>query len=599
MSVLRIQILPADVVNQIAAGEVVERPASVVKELAENALDAGARQIDVAIERGGLSRIRVVDDGSGMSAEEAALALERHATSKLRPAEDLQGVVTMGFRGEALPSIASVSRLTLQTRLPGAPAGSALRVEGGAIRERAPCGCREGTLVEVGDLFFNTPARRKFMKSTATETAHVTEAVHRLALAAPRVHFTLEVDGRRSLELPPCATHLERARAILGRRGEGMIAVARREDPALEIEACLAPPELAGRTAGSVALLANGRFVRERTLLHAVLAGYGDLLETGRYPLAVIHLALDPATIDVNVHPQKTEIRLADPHRVHAALKRCVALGSASLRARSPEPQAARAASEAPRRYGLRAAPAEAGAGGGSGYEEQKRRLVEAGRRFWSAQGGSLLGEALVAYRNAGLDDEAPGPYSSLRVLGQALGSYLICEGEDELVLIDLETAREQVALFELRRAAERGELAAQRLLVPVVVPLEERHAELARAEEASLRALGLELEHFGGASVAVRAIPALLQGADPASLLRDLLDELERVGSGREGPGSSRDELLARMAPHGPLPGGLELDAEEQRALLRRLDRAEDEAGRGGVVIRLERAELERRLRS
>jgi DNA mismatch repair protein MutL len=589
---LRIQILPAEVVNQIAAGEVVERPASVVKELVENAIDAGAHRVDVAIEGGGLVRIRVVDDGSGMAPAEAELALERHATSKLRRAEQLFELQTMGFRGEALPSIASVSRLILRTRPPGSSGGWSLQVEGGVLRERAPDGCRVGTVVEVAELFFNTPARRRFMKSTATETAHVTETVQRLSLASPAVHFTLEVDGRQAIELPACAGRLERVRAVLGRRGEGLVLARLRED-GVEIDACLSPPTMAGRSAQSVSLIANRRYVRERTLLHAVLAGYGELVPAGRYPLAVVHLDLDPRTIDVNVHPQKTEVRLADPGRVHAALRRCVAGGVTAF---SPSGSAPEPGPTSTRRYQVRPGGRKAAVGG---YEEQKRRILEAGRRFWSAQGGSLLGEALAAYRSAP-EAELPGPYSALRVIGQALGSYLICEGDEVVVLIEIQAARERLAFEELSRAADRGTLAAQRLLVPVVIRLDPELEATADAASDTLRRLGVELESFGGASFAVRAIPALLQGADPEALVRELLGELARSGAIDLEQRSGREALLARMAGHGSSLIDHELDEQEQRALLLGLDRAEREASPRGhpVAVWLERAELERRLR-
>lgn len=428
------------------------------------------------------------------------------------------------------------------------------------------------------------------MKSTATEAAHVAETVQRLALAAPAVHFTLEVDGHPRLELPPSAGHLERARAVLGRRASGLLEARIAED-GIAIEACLAPPALAGRTANAVALIANRRYVRERTLLHGVLAGYGELLPAGRYPLAVVYLRLDPRTVDVNVHPQKTEIRLASPGRVHAALRRCVAAGVAPfLSSVGVEPEAT--PEEPPRRrYTL-------GGGGESerdGYEEQKRRLLEASRRFWSAQGGSLLGEAVVAYRSQTV---APGPYCGLRVVAQALGRYLVCEGSAELVLIDLAAARERIAFVELRAALERGPLAAQRLLVPVAITAPELE-RVAREASTTFRELGVELEPFGGTSFAIRTIPALLQGADPATLVRGMLEELASLAPDRAASDATRDELLARMALHGPLPPERELDGEEQRALLSALDRAAEALGPLRVAVRLDRAELERRLES
>jgi len=601
MSAPRIVVLPPEVVNQIAAGEVVERPASVVKELVENALDAGARRVDVEVEEGGLRAIRVVDDGCGMTPEELELCLERHATSKLRSALDLLEVRTMGFRGEALPSIASVARLTLRSRPPGAELGHQLRVEAGRVLEREPVGCRTGTLIEVADLFFNTPARLKFLRSSATEAAHASDAVTRLALASPEVHLTLTVDGRRTLELPPCRDRLERARAVLGRRGAGL-ATATLEDDGLRVEACLAPAEQSGRTAQAVTLLVNRRFVRDRSLVHAVGAGYGELLPPGRYPLAVVHLELDPSRLDVNVHPQKIEVRLAEPDRIYSSLRRCVRAFLAGAR---PQPAgegpgasgSALVGSEPARTYRL--APA-----GEGGYEEHKRRIQEATRRFWSAQAGLApppprAGEAVAPYplleRAA---SSATGYFGRLRVLGQALGTYLLCEGEGELVLIDQHAAHERVTFEQLRLASRAGALPSQRLLIPVVVALEPRLEAAAREAEAALGELGFELDPFGAATWPIRAVPEALRTADPAALLCEVLEELAAVGA-TQLVSAAREEVLARMACHGSVRGGRALDEGEIGALLASLDQV-DFAGAcphgRPVLLRLGRGELERR---
>jgi DNA mismatch repair protein MutL len=487
----------------------------------------------------------------------------------------------------ALPAIASVARLTLRTRPSESDAGFRLAIEGGTIRARAPDGCRVGTQVEVADQFYNTPARRKFMRSSATEAAQASDTLAKLALGAPGVHFTLAVDGRRSLDLPPCASRLERARAALGRRGARLGAIAH-EEPGLAIEACLAPPEQAGRTAASVALIVNQRLVRDRVLVHAAAAGYGDLIPPGHFPLGVLYLDIDPAAIDVNVHPQKLEVRLAEPGRVHAAVRRCVESGLA--RERAP------AAAPAHASYALHASD------GARAYEEQKQRLAQAARRFWSAQ-RSFAAEASAGYGPTARDGPRPsrqGFWGTLRVLGQALGCYLVCEAGDELVLVDHRAAQQELALAGLRRVAGRGEIPSQRLLVPAIVALEPALEARARAAAGALRALGLEVDAFGGASFAVRALPAPLLTAEPAALLRDVLEELGRLDATDALAGAELDDLLARMASHGALPGPHPLGEEDVAALLASLDELELDAscpvaGRQ-VALRLARSELAER---
>src|SRR5215471_17297182 len=327
----RIRVLPPELADQIAAGEVVERPASVVKELVENALDAGARRVDVEVAAGGRRLIRVVDDGSGMSPEDARLALRRHATSKISSADDLWGLGTFGFRGEALPSIAAVSRLTLLTRLPEAPAGFRLVVEGGVETDALPAGVAAGTHVEVRDLFFNTPARAKFLKSDGTEMANVSEAMLRLALAHPEVHFRLRQDGRVARDWPPHRDLAERVRAALAQRGAGALHEAAGVEGGHRVRAFLASPEEASTTARSTFLYVGNRFVRDRALLHAVSLAYGPLLEKGRYPLAALFLEVPGPDVDVNVHPQKLEVRFARAQEVYAAVRHVV--GAAIARA--------------------------------------------------------------------------------------------------------------------------------------------------------------------------------------------------------------------------------------------------------------------------
>ncbi len=568
-----ISILDPDVVNQIAAGEVVERPASAVKEVVENALDARADRVDVEAEDGGRGRIRVVDDGIGMTEVEARLSLERHATSKLTCVDDLSCIRTMGFRGEALPSIASVSRFSLVTRPSHLDQGFTLVVEGGAVQRAEPIGCRVGTQVEIADLFFNTPARLKFLKSTATEAAHITDAVSRLAITTPEVHFTLTQDGRKVLNLPPCRDSLERARAVLGRQGQRLF-TARFDQRGLEVEACLAPPDQTVSTARSITLTVNGRFIRDRALVQAVVAGYGDFVEKGRFPVAVVHLALDPATVDVNVHPQKTEVRFRRPRQISNAIRRCIT-GALSGK------QWSAGNSASPRTYVVEEPD-------GEGYEEHRRRIREATRHLWSSAPGGAAAEALPAYAEG--NARGAGAFSGMRVVGQVMGTYLVCEAGDDLVLLDRRAATERIVHQQLQEAAGQGRVPSQRLLIPITLTLETARDAAARRRAEILSSLGFDLEDFGACTWAVRAVPLLLRHAEPAAMLDDLLDHL--AGQGAE----DSDATLARLARHGTVRE--DLSEAEVAALLSALDRLDLSAQPSSrpVIVRMSRAELARR---
>jgi DNA mismatch repair protein MutL len=535
----RIAILDPDVVNQIAAGEVVERPASVVKELVENALDAGAYRIDVLAERGGCALVRVADNGRGMSPAEAELSLRRHATSKLRSADDLLSLQTMGFRGEALPSIASVSKLSIVTRAGGVDAGHQLRLEGKERLEQGPVGARVGTVVEVADLFFNTPARLKFLKSTATETAHISDVVTQLALANPSIHLTLTLDGRRALDLPPSSSRLDRARGVLGRRANQLLC-GQIEDQSVKVEVFVSPPAVHNRSARSVHSLVNRRVVRHRALIHAVTAGYNDALERGTYPLAVIYLDIAPGEVDVNVHPQKVEVRFSDPNRVLATVRRCVGravtgddpvLAGASERTAAEPP---------PRTYRLATSTQTSDGGGGEGYEEHRNRVQEATQRFWAArQRREALqppsAGAAATHFDARRVEPQPGSerrVAGLRQLGQVLGRYLLFEAQGALLLLDRAAAAERVTSERLRRALEETGVTTERLPGPIPVELtKDQHAVAGEHRAGTLERLGFEVEHFGGTTWTVRALPRLLQGQDAAELVRVAVDALAVVG--------------------------------------------------------------------
>jgi DNA mismatch repair protein MutL len=662
----RISLLPEELTNQIAAGEVVERPASVVKELVENSLDAGAQRIDVDIEEGGLKLVRIADDGSGMSPEDAELSLLRHATSKLRSADDLFRLQTMGFRGEALASVASVSRLQLTTRSKEAVAAYRVAMEAG--HKHSPSrevGGPVGTQVEIRDLFYNVPARLKFMKTEATETGHIAETLVRLSLAYPGVHFRLRAgeSGRQLLDLPPHRSALERSQAALASRGKGQGApplyLGQGSVPGVSVEVHLGSPDDATTTARNVFLLCNRRFVRDRSLLQAVTTGYGELLERGRYPLCVLHLALDLQLVDVNVHPQKLEVRIANADAVFSAVQRairevCVAapwlLGARSVASRpaasertyvlgsglvaaaedsrpsygsAPRPgpgpahsplAAVAAAPQLARRaeVATHAAPPLQLVPRPSGLHEHRSRLQQA-LKLYAPIASPADDEQREHPREVlrppeHLADDAATPrlvLGQLPYLGQLFATYLLCEYQSELLIVDQHAAHERVLFERLRRAFGQTPLASQRLLFPVHLTLDEPRAALLSEYDAAIEQLGFEVRLFSGTTFALTAAPdlgqygrgAMVQG-EPERLLRLVLEELEEHG--RSDALHKRDELLlATMACHAATRAGDVLDESRARALLTALD---DVAlspycphGRP-VLWRLDKSEIERR---
>ena len=480
----RIHVLPPTLADQIAAGEVVERPASVVKELVENAIDAGARRIEVEIEAGGRRLIRVVDDGCGMTAEETRLSLLRHATSKITSPDDLWGLKTFGFRGEALPSIAAVSRLTMRTKWPGTTAGFSLGFEAGIETGSGEVGMPDGTQVEVRDLFWNTPARLKFMKSEATEAANVAEAVMRLALAHPEIHFRLRGNSRVVLDLPPHRDMAERVRAALARRGASLLHEARGEEAGVIVRAFLAAPEEASATPRSTFLFVGKRFVRDRSLLHALGMGYGELLEKGRYPMAALFVEVPGQDLDVNVHPQKLEVRFARAQEVYGAVRHVVGaavarapwLPPAPLRAYTLPPEhldaVADGAAEPPSVAPTRSERPSQSRGESRPWQEPLRPAQRS-----LARGLTHTIEGLEMPKDPAPAEEASasapvgvasdGFFGGLEYIGQVRRTYLICEGQGELVIVDQHAAHERITFERLRQAHRQRKVARQRLLFP------------------------------------------------------------------------------------------------------------------------------------
>ena len=595
-----IRVLPPGLVNQIAAGEVVERPASVVKELCENALDAGARALVVEIEEGGLSLVRVADDGQGMDRDDALLALERHATSKLQDAAGLATIATMGFRGEAVPAIASVARFRLDTA-PGADGeGTRVVVEGGAMVETAAVARPRGTTVEVRDLFFNTPARRKFMRAPPTEAGHVTEAVVRMALARPDVGFTLRSSGRLVLGLRAGEGAADRAAQALGREAARHLVAVEGGRGEVEVRGLVTSPDHSEATGRSLYLFVNGRYIRDRGAAHAVLRAYAGVLPPGRQPAGVLFVTLPLDRVDVNVHPQKLEVRFAEARQVYDALHHAVAsaLRTAPWLARhgttagppgAPPPEALQPPLAGEETASVLAwaraihPPAESGAA-------------------WPHPAPGADGTVPLPF-SAAAAGEAPRPagyFGSLRFVGQHARTYLLCEAPGgALVVIDQHASHERLLFHRLREAMRATPLPVQPFLVPQVVTLPPAVARALEAHAGELVRLGLDVEPFGGDAFAVKGAPAILGGVDLAGLLTDLAQQLEQLERGSAVDEALHD-LAATMACHAAVRANQDLSGEEARALLDGLDAIDFKArcphGRP-VVFELPLADLERRV--
>ncbi len=582
--------LPEGLVNQIAAGEVVERPASVVKELCENSIDAGARLVQVDVQEGGTRLVQVADDGCGMSPEDAVLCLERHATSKLRDVDGLTAIATLGFRGEALPAIASVSGFTLTTRERGAVGATRVRSRGTGPREVESAGAPEGTRIEVADLFFNTPARRKFLRRPGTEGSHCTEVVSRLLLSHPEVGFVLNADGRRLLSSPPDAPLPERLALVLGREVFERLVELDSTQGEIELRGFVGSPDQSASTAQKITLFVNGRAIRDRALAHAVSRAYANLLPPGRYPVGAIFVTVPLDRVDVNVHPQKLEVRFADARGVYEALTRAVAeaLRPAPWLGRVREGRSEWAGGEAGLPTPMAGPPPPRA--GGEPAEPPLPRAVGEGQGRGAAPSSPTLSEAIAP----------TGWFSSLRVLGQLARSYLVCEGRDgALVVLDQHAAHERVLFERFRRGYAQRSVASQRLLLPAIVELGAAQSQALAGRSAELRAFGFEAEPFGGASWSVAAVPALLGRATPATLFRDFADGLAQFGSA-DATEDAWNDVLATMACHAAVRANDPLGTDELEALLRELDEIDFKVrcphGRP-VVTEIPLAELERRV--
>jgi DNA mismatch repair protein MutL len=594
-----IRPLPDALIDQIAAGEVVERPASVVKELVENALDAGAAKLRVEVRAGGRDWIAVTDDGCGMKPRDARLALQRHATSKIVSSDDLQRILTYGFRGEALPAIASVAKLRLRTRARGAPEAFELRVEEGRVVDERAVGGPEGTRVEVARLFGSVPARRKFLKTVNTEWGHIADWLARIALALPRVHFEIARDDRPALVWPAARELLDRVAAVLGEQEAAALLPAERQEGPAALHGFVSRPDRHRPSMAGIHLFVNGRLVRDRLVQHALVEVYRDVLPRGRFPSALLFLTLPPDAVDVNVHPAKWEVRFADPSSIHGLVRRAVR-GAVGERRWIATPSGRASAPPTKASAGMSPPAAAPGAAG----EARQGDWIFAGERRPEAErhGDELTG---LAPATAELGAEPRVRFGDLRLLGQFLATYLVLETKDRLLLVDQHAAHERV-LYERLRADWRAErVESQGLLAPLPVPLEPAPLRaLADAGEA-LRRLGFDLEPFGEDTMAVRAVPGLLAERDPAALVRDLADELVAAGAAadalRAGARSleAADGLFANLACRSARRKGEVLDPREQQALLDALDAipwAPTCPHGRPVAVPFELAEIERR---
>lgn len=552
---VKIQILSDEIASRIAAGEVVERPASVVKELIENALDAGATEVSVWIERSGTALIRVSDNGEGMAREDLALAVERHATSKIKQDEDLFRIATLGFRGEALPSIGSVSRMEIVSRLADAPCGYRLRVEGGKKKEIIEAAASFGTSVEIRNIFFNTPARRKFLKSPATELSHICDVVNRMALAHAGVHFRLQHDGRNVADYVAVKELKDRLQQVLGRDVAQELVPFSWSRGEISARGFLSAAPTSFPNARYLYTFVNRRYVRDRVLTHAVLQGYDTLLMKGQYPAAALFLEIPFADVDVNVHPAKYEVRFRRQSDVHEAVTAAVR-GALHQEAKGPLQR-----STAP----------EQSAFGGVRESAQPYLNYPAARQDAPVRREDVFSIAATAAGSVPGD----GYFSSLHVVGQILGCYLVCVSSQGLVLIDQHAAHERVAFEKLRRDLTEGKIQTQNLLIAQTLDLGAGELALLEKELALLERFGYLVEAVGPESYAITAVPAFLPEGDYRQALRRMIAELAELGNSDK-MRQHLEERLATIACHSVIRANRKLELSEMQALLDDLDRTE-----------------------
>lgn len=568
-----IRVLPDLLINQIAAGEVVERPAAALKELLENSLDAGATRIDIELVQGGMKYMRVVDDGQGIAAAELPLALARHATSKIRSLEDMERVATLGFRGEALASIAAISRLNIVSRTADAKHASRIEAVAGELSAVEPAAREVGTAITAEDLYFNTPARRKFLKTEVTEYGHCEDAVIRAALSAPEISMTLNHNGRAVWQLPP-GNMGQRVQALLGQEFIDAAAAVEENAGPFTISGFAASPSYSRSGRDQQFLFVNGRFVRDKLLSHALREAYRDVLHGQRHPAFVLFLTLDPLLVDVNVHPTKSEVRFRDARAAHQFIFHAVnkVLGRPVAVAGTPSAQTFE--------YSIPVAAKEQ-------TENGNRSLRSRNFSFQGSLGvqqpatmyAMLNDDTARRFPQTALTDTATGSditRADLPPLGFALaqlhGIYVLAQNAHGLVVVDMHAAHERLLYEKLKTAMSQDQLASQPLIAPIAVPLAEREVELAEQSRDFFAALGFDVTAMGPRQVAIRAVPAHLPGLDAPAILRELLADLAEHGTSRALI-EQRDEILSTMACHGAVRANRMLTIPEMNALLREME--------------------------
>jgi DNA mismatch repair protein MutL len=550
-----IRELPDLLVNQIAAGEVVERPASALKELVENSLDAGARSVSVDLAEGGIRRIRVADDGDGIEAADLPLALARFATSKIATLEDLERAATLGFRGEALASIGAVSRLAITSRRSGERHAWRIACDGGAVAPVEPAALAEGTTVEVEELYFNTPARRKFLKSEATEFARCEEAFSRAALSRPAVAFSLAHNGRRVAHLAP-ASPRERTAGVVGDDFAGAAVEVAASGASVRLSGLVAAPGFTRASRDAQYLFVNGRFVRDKVVAHAIREAYADVLHHDRHPAYVLFLEIDPRLVDVNVHPAKTEVRFRDAGAVHQfvfhALSRALA---------------------APLAGAARPAPAAPPAAAAFSFSQGSLAVAQPPSRYEAFLAAATADERRPAAASPGAEPGAPPMLGY--ALAQLHGVYVLAQNAAGLVLVDMHAAHERIVYEQLKGALDAARLPAQPLLVPMAMPATAEEVEEAARSAEALASLGFEVGAAGPRELVVRAVPALLADLDAPAVLRSVLAEMREFGASRALV-ERRNELLSTMACHAAVRANRSLTVPEMNALLREMEETE-----------------------
>lgn len=572
-----IHALDQHLINQIAAGEVVERPASVVKELVENSLDAGATHIQVTVEAGGVRRIQIQDNGAGIPLNELKLALTPHATSKIDSLDDLEAVASLGFRGEALASIASVCRLRLASRAAGEDKGHEIKADEGVIGSPVPKGLKPGSVVEVADLFFNTPARRKFLKTEKTEFSHIDEVIRRMALAHMQVTFELHHNGRVARHFAAAqspSSQLKRIAQVCSDEFiDQAIEVGQHQD-SMHLSGWIAKPTFSRSQADMQFFFVNGRLIKDRLVAHAIRQAYRDVLFHGRHPAFVLRLAMDPALVDVNVHPQKTEVRFRDSRWVHDFLFSVI---HRSLAQTQPSEAAASVRSAAPSSSPTGRWLGEGQRGLGLGVGESMahyERLVSQGSQATAQAAPQSTPQAV---QQGGPDQAgADGAGEQVPPLGfaraQLHGVYILAENARGLILVDMHAAHERIVYEKMKTAWAEAKIQSQRLLVPATVHVSPVQASAVEQHFDALQALGFELDLASAQTVMVRAVPSLLAHADGQSLVSEVLDELAQLGSSSKVEGAL-DHLLATMACYGSVRANRRLNLDEMNALLRAME--------------------------